>query len=150
MGAGPADSTQTSIAAYLTAETYKQAPWISQTTAPRDDNSMGVSPHGKVRVWWNDTLVASQHAHNGTIGGTPHTTGSMAVKEMYDANDMRIGRAAMLKTPGGSTKWVYFCDSTDVARCTGDATLTVPHYGDDTSAVDCSGCHGGNIYNVAP
>jgi hypothetical protein len=111
---------------------------------PRDAASV-VSPHGKVRVWMNDTLVASWRAGNGEFGGTAHTTGSMAVKEFYDDAGMQVGRAAMLKVMGASNAWVFYCEGTDQARCNGE---TIPYYGDSTSA--CNGCHGGLIYTHAP
>lgn len=146
MGATPADSTQASIVAYLQAETYKQAPWIAETATPRESNSV-TSPHGRVRVWMNDTLVASQGAGNGAFGGTAHTAGSMAVKEFYDAADAYLGRAVMLKVPGAAMNWVFYCDSTDPERCGIDETL--PFYG-DSMAFGCNGCHGGLIFNEAP
>jgi hypothetical protein len=106
-----------------------------------------VSPHGRVRVWLNDTVVASQQAGNGEFGGTAHTAGSMAVKEFYDDADTRVGRAAMLKVPGSAFNWVFYCDSSEQARCGIEEPL--PFYG-DMDAQGCNGCHGGLVYTQAP
>jgi hypothetical protein len=145
VGATPNGTTQAAIAAYLEAGTYKQAPWISETPAPRDKIGT-VTPHGRVRVWMNDTLVASQRAGNGEFGGTPHTAGSMAVKEFYDDSDKRLGAAVMLKLPGADA-WRYYCDSTVPERC--GVSDKLPFYSDET-ALQCGGCHGGLIFNKAP
>jgi hypothetical protein len=146
MGATPADSSEDAIAAYLQAGTYKQAPWISETAAPRAETST-TSPHDRVRVWMNDTLVASQAAGNGEFGGAAHTAGSMAVKEFYDEADMLLGEAVMLKVPGAAMNWVFYCDSTAPERCGIEDTL--PFYS-DSSNFACNGCHGGLIFNQAP
>jgi hypothetical protein len=144
-GSTPADGSQAAIAAYLQAETYKQSPWKSETVMPREASSP-VSPHGRVRVWMNDTLVSSLKAGNGEFGGLPHIAGSMAVKEFYDASDVRLGTAAMLKLPGADA-WRLYCNSTVRARCGVQATL--PFYADETD-LSCNGCHGGLIFNKAP
>jgi hypothetical protein len=146
MGAAPADSTQASIVAYLQAETYKQTPWIAETAAPREPTST-VSPHGRVKVWMNDTLVTSQAAGNGMFGGTAHTAGSMAVKEFYDSTDVYLGRGVMLKVPGTASAWVFYCDSTVHEACGTEDPL--PFYG-DMNSFQCNGCHGGLIFNQAP
>jgi hypothetical protein len=146
MGATPADGSKAAIAAYLMAETYKQAPWKSETATPRAANSQ-VSPHGRVRVWMNDTLIASLKAGNGEFGGKPHVPGSMAVKEFYDDSDVRLGAAAMLKLTGNDA-WKFYCNSTAPERC-GVGGSTLPYYADETD-IGCNGCHGGLIFNKAP
>lgn len=146
MGAAPSDSTEAAITAYLQAETYKQAPWIAETAAPREATSV-TSPHGRVKVWMNDTLVASQGAGNGALGGAAHTAGSMAVKEFYDEADMYLGRGVMLKVPGAAMNWVFYCESTAPESCGIDDPL--PFYG-DMNSFQCNGCHGGLIFNQAP
>jgi hypothetical protein len=145
VGAAPSDGSQAAIAAYLQAETYRQSPWKSETAAPREATST-VSPHGRVRVWMNDTLVASFKAGNGELGGTPHLPGSMAVKEFYDASDVRLGAAAMLKLPGADA-WKLYCNSSVQARC--GIKDKLPFYADETD-LSCNGCHGGLIFNKAP
>lgn len=146
MGAAPSDSTEAAITAYLQAETYKQAPWIAETAAPREATS-AVSPHGRVKVWMNDTLVTSQGAGNGAFGGTAHTAGSMAVKEFYDTADMYLGRGVMLKVEGSASAWVFYCESTAPEACGIEDPL--PFYG-DMNSFQCNGCHGGLIFNQAP
>ena len=147
MGATPADSSQAAIEAYLLAETYKQAPWVPQSAAPREAESV-VSIHGKVMVWQNDTQVASAIAAMGSTSATA-MTGSMAVKDFYDNADMLIGQAVMLKVAGDALKWVFYCKTTnaaDAARCNDEAAN--PFYGDENSS--CNQCHFGQVYSMVP
>src|SRR6185369_17803393 len=61
----PASDSQADLAAFVEAEAYRHAPWISETPGPRP-RGMDTSPHGTVRVWMNAKLVESQHAgHDG-------------------------------------------------------------------------------------
>lgn len=143
-GAWPRDTSESGIAAYIAAGAYREAPWVAETDAPREANS-GVSPHGRVRVWFNDVLADSQRAGNGEVGGTPHPEGAMTVKELYDDADTVLGVAVMLKLEGAADQWVYTCDET-TSRC-GSADVPVYGVGLDT---DCGFCHGGVVFNSAP
>lgn len=143
-GAWPRDTSESGIAAYLASGAYREAPWVAETDAPRDANS-GVSPHGRVRVWFNDVLVDSQRAGNGEVGGTPHPEGAMSVKELYDDGDAVLGHAVMLKRDGAADDWLYTCDETP-SRC-GSSAAPVYGVGLDT---DCGFCHGGVVFNAAP
>lgn len=148
---GPADGSQQSIAAYLTAEQYKTGPWTPETAGPRDASD-ATSPHGRVRVYLNDTVVQSIAAGNGELTERiPHTTGSMAVKEFYDDADTLVGIAAMYKQDGGFTDWAYYCWGPQ-GRCgteTGTVEEDEPVYG-IASAVGCGFCHGGVVFTPPP
>jgi len=138
------DESQEAVAAFLEAESYRGDGWQSETAAPRD-KANDVSPHDRVRVWHNATLRASQAAGNGIDLEAPmHDTGSMAVKEFYDATDTLIGRAAMLKLEGDMRQWVYFCGGPH-ERCMDSAPVYGVGFG-----VSCSFCHAGLIYTQAP
>jgi hypothetical protein len=151
----PASDGQDDIAAFLEAESYRKAPWISETAGPRP-RSMDTSPHGTVRVWLNDKLVASQKAgHDGykdqTTGMThpPLDKDSMAVKEFYDDAGMKVGVAALFKVGEGTTAntTTYYCKA-PIGRClTNQNSEEV--YGRGIG-VACGFCHGGLVYTKAP
>ncbi|MFT5683377.1 MAG: hypothetical protein ACI8RZ_004308 [Myxococcota bacterium] len=143
---GPIDSSQAGIEAFLEDEGYRESPWIAQTEAPRE-STWEVSPHGRVHLWLNETVIASQAAGNGGFLGTPHTTGSMAVKELVDESDVPVGRAVMLKLEGVAASWVYYCDGTE-ERC-GFSDGEPPHYAVAYDS-ECYYCHGGEIFNARP
>jgi len=133
-------SSAEELAAFLDAMGYREAGWSAQTDAPRDPSSE-VSPHGRVRVWRNEILVASQAAGNGTDLDAPkHDTGSMVVKEFYDDADALIGRATMLKLEGDLRQWAYYCGGPD-ARCMDSSPVHGIGFG-----VSCSFCHGGLVF----
>jgi hypothetical protein len=138
------DSTQSGLQTFVASGAYKETPWIADVAAPRDGTS--TSPHGRVRVWFNDTLKASQVAGNG-MAMVAHTTGSVAVKEHYDAADALTGHSVMVKEEGAATAWTYYCeDATTPANCGGES----PTYGTAADGVSCSFCHGGLIFTIAP
>lgn len=151
-GSGPVDASQASIASFLAGRPYQAAPWVSETPAPRDGTEGTGTPHGRVRVYFNDTLVSSIAAGNGAFGSNlPHTTGSMAVKELYDETDTRVGVAAALKTEGNFQRWVYYCFGPG-ERCAwgrGPFTEAEPLYGVG-GQVDCGICHGGLVFTAPP
>ncbi len=132
--------------AYLVEERYRGEGWTAETPEPRPKSGV-VSPHGRVQVWFNETLIASQRAGHGEFQGSAHVSGSMAVKEFYDDADQRLGRAAMLKFDGPAFHFVYFCDGPQ-ERCWVQGP-TDPYYGVGSRA-ECSGCHGGLIFTKAP
>jgi hypothetical protein len=88
--------------------------------------------HGKVRVFVNPTLDGSLAA-----GGAAHPTGSVAVKELYEADTTTLkGWAVMIKTQAdsaGGDGW-YWYESTDP---TGAADPVVAGKGEP----GCTGCH---------
>jgi hypothetical protein len=109
------DSTQSGLQTFVASGAYKETPWIADVAAPRDGTS--TSPHGRVRVWFNDTLKASQVAGNG-MAMVAHTTGNISVKEHYDAADMLTGHSVMVNEEGAATAWTYYCeDVTTPANC---------------------------------
>lgn len=137
-------STQEELEAFLDAQRHRGDGWAPQTDEPREASDP-VSPHGRVQVWRNDTLRASQAAGNGADFDAPaHETGSMVVKEFYDDADDLLGRAAMLKLAGDARRWAYYCSGPD-ARCMD----TAPTYGIDAEA-SCSFCHGGLVFTQGP
>ncbi len=136
--------SEAELAAFLEAMSYREAGWTAQTAAPRERSS-DVSPHGRVRVWRNDTLLASQAAGNGTDLDAPkHDTGSMVIKEFYDDADALIGAAAMLKLEGDMREWAYYCGGPD-DRCMDSSPVHGIGFG-----VSCSFCHGGLVFTNSP
>ncbi len=142
-GAWPADSSLQGIADYVNAGKHREAPWIAETAAPRDENTQ-VSPHDRVRVWANDVLVDSQKAGNGQVNGSAHPTGAMTVKELYDSADTLVGYAVMLKIAGDAEEWAYYCDGSE-AQC-GATMPSNPLWGVGLDT-DCGFCHGGLVFN---
>jgi hypothetical protein len=151
----PASDSSDDIGAFLGAQAYRNAPWISETAGPRP-RAIDTSPHGTVRVWMNDKLVASLHAgHDGykdTATGMSHPPidkGSMAVKEMYDDSGAKIGTAALFKSGDGTaaSSTVYYCKA-PIGRCLDNQNSEVV-YGRGIS-VGCGFCHGGMVYTKAP
>jgi hypothetical protein len=142
----PTDSSQAGIEAFLADERYRQPPWTAQTDTPRE-SIWEVSPHDRVQLWLNEIVLDSQAAGNGGFLGTPHTTGSMAVKELVDDDDAVVGMAVMLKLDGVAASWVYYCDG-EPDRC-GFTEGSPPHYGVAYDS-ECYYCHGGEIFNARP
>jgi len=140
----PEDSSAAGIAAYLGTEAHRAAPWQAETAQPRppaDD----VSPHDRVRVFFNDVLLDSQAAGNGAFEGTAHPAGAMAVKELFDADDASLGAAVMLKIDGVAADWVYYCDG-PLEVC-GVSAGSAPVWGVGTDT-ECGFCHGGLVFNT--
>ena len=100
-----------------------------------------------MQVWLNETLLDSQRTGNGGFMGSAHTTGSMAIKELYDSSDDLIGEAVMLKIDGVAASWVYYCRG-PADRC-GFTEGDSPHYGVAYDS-ECYYCHGGEIFNEPP
>lgn len=148
------DATSMAVSAYLAAASYTEDTWQSETAAPRE-RSLETSPHGRVRVWYNDTLAASTAAGKGQWDeearaiGTPHDSGSMAVKEFYDETDTLIGIATMLKIDGTASQWAYYCEGPS-DRCGAEAgvehTSANPLFGTGALFSPCGFCHGGLIF----
>jgi hypothetical protein len=109
----PSDTTPAGIAAFLGAENHRGAGWAAETAAPRESGSG--SPHGQVRVFFNDTITASIVADNGPLGNRmPHTEGSMVVKELYGSGTSVIGHAAMLRSGG---QYIFYCNASEAGLC---------------------------------
>lgn len=135
----PADTSKEGFKAFLESDEYKS--WYSQTDAPRE-TEFQTSPHGRVRVFMSERLVAAKQA--GIDGDPdPYPAGSMAVKELYDDGDMLVGRAAMLKAADGkgSMTWLYYCNGPE-GRCA--TSKSGEMYGKGLS--DCNFCHGEFFY----
>lgn len=152
VNSGPADSSSASIASFLAAKTYRSAPWLAETAMPRPGVALSGSPHERVRVYYNDVLVQSFQAGNGSREPPlPHTTGSMAVKEIYDDTDTQVGVAAELRLEGRFDQWAYYCEGPGGRCATGKppATAAAPLYG-IALGVDCGFCHGGVVFTRPP
>lgn len=137
----PQDSSAAGIVAFVEGGSWLEAPWVAETTAPRDAITT-FSPHGRVQVHMNEVLIASLEEGNGGYEGAPHRTGSMAIKRLVDDDDREVGMAAMLKLEGDDQQWVYWCDG-PADRCEG------PYYGVAYDS-SCVFCHGGQVFNDAP
>jgi len=134
----PTDTTQAGLEAFLAAGSYKSAPWVFDDV-PRASNG---GPHAQVRVYMNPTAIESIAAGNNVINADPgNTLGSMAVKELYDAEGTMTGAAIMLRTAMNDVMadWTYYCNSSVASTCGTDEAG--PHYG--TGISECAFCHGG-------
>lgn len=149
-----ADETLTTpdgIKTFLANEIYRGTGWQSETDGPREESSV-VSPHDRVRVFLNDTLINSQRAGNGKFQGTPHATGSMAVKELYE-EDTVVGHAVIYQAANNTLpeSTVYYCVG-PLGRCLTESTaysVEEPAYGRGTD-INCGGCHGGLVFTLMP
>jgi hypothetical protein len=110
----PTDTTSAGFETFLgTATNYQGAGWVPESAAAREGDDG--SPHGRVRVFFNQTMLDSLAADNGPLGNRmPHTEGSMVVKEMYDAGTTVIGRAAILRSGGA---YILHCASSEAGTC---------------------------------
>jgi hypothetical protein len=128
------DSSQPGITSFVKAKGY--ASWTAQ---PAVHPSEG--PHGKVRVYFNETLLASLRA-----GAVFHPRGAAAVKEFYASDGTTLaGHVVMVKTREGTDKdaWTWF---------EGHAPdYTNPFYGPGIAV--CHDCHGDatdEVWSPAP
>jgi hypothetical protein len=128
----PADTSEATVAAFLTAESYKT--WTADA-APRDSDEV-VNVHGSaMRVYFNDNAVTS---HGGDASPL-----SMVVKELYDDQGALVGRAATLVD--ATSALTFYCSATSGTGCTGAAEAE-PLYND----FSCSTCHGPQFYAPLP
>jgi hypothetical protein len=123
----PSDTSQAGLEAFLTAMSYRSADWVSGADMPATTGSV----HALNRIWYNKTLRTSAAANT-----SPHTPGSMVVKEIYtDANV--VGRAAMLRT--ATNQWIYYCVSSEASRCNASSMPNQASYAMTASACACHG-----------
>jgi hypothetical protein len=132
----PPDLTIEGIVAMIDAEAYKGATWKSDRT---DINTMpdASSPHGNMRVWYNQMMRQGNAAGKGTTS-MPFDSGSMVVKEIYTGTDV-IGHAVMLRA---GTKWFYYCLASESGRCSSSSMAGVADSVTSGGVGSCS-CHGG-------
>lgn len=97
-------------------------------------------PHGRVRTFFNQTLVDSYNA-----GNTNHPVGSAAIKELHDANGLD-GWAVEVKvadTGSGGDDWYWY----EIFSTTSNANPVA----DGTGVGLCANCHsGGTDYVLTP
>jgi hypothetical protein len=127
----PSDTTQAGIEAFLSSTDYRDAGWVSDTAAPHPAVE-ATSPHGRVQLWFNGTLRrgASQ---------TPRPSGSMIVKELYDAGTNVIGHAVMVRSTATTNQWIYYCVASENGRCTMSSMANTPSYSLGTGVCSCHG-----------
>lgn len=136
----PADLSQPGIEAFLKTDVFTSWTWDTETPRPPGL----VSPHGRVRVGINETLKNGIDAGlDGSSAEKAFPAGSMALKEMYDEQDVVIGRAFILKrgAPNTAPNWLYYCDG-PADRCGVDTGTRVPFYATGNTVSFCNGCHG--------
>lgn len=116
------------LSPWLAAESY--ASWTAESAVHA---ATGTSPHGMVRTFFNDTLVASFDA-----GNTEHAVGSASVKELYDGAGMRTGWAVMVKTTAGAdaASWYWYLENGGSVNA------------DDNGLAQCEGCHSPGVDRV--
>jgi hypothetical protein len=138
----PDDFTQTSIEAFLDAQTYKA--WAGDTEIRVGGDS--VNPHGDaLRVYFNDAALTSINE-----ALTPAADGAMAVKEIYSSEGNLLGHAVSIKSGDGEgmATWTYYCNLfADEGLC-GDSGASLPIYGE--GAGSCGFCHGETFYADVP
>ncbi len=124
--------------AFLEAGEYKKGGWVSDVAAPR--NKMSISPHGRVRVFFNEKLA---EAH----GKTPseYEKGSVVVKEFFDADNKSVGWTALRKVEDGEDEysaWQVYC-SGPADRCVqaNDVSVDEPLVGGLADFSACFNCH---------
>ena len=135
----PTDQTQAGIEAFLMMESYKTTGmgWRPEAT-PGDD---AATPHLATNRFFNETIIASKAAGN-RPPTTPHTAGSMSVKEILDGTTV-IGKAATLRTDANT--WIFYCKSSIGTRCASTGVQdNVAFYA--TAAGPCA-CHGSGTNN---
>lgn len=89
-------------------------------------NHASTGPHGEVRTFFNDALVASFDA-----GNTSHPVGAASVKELFDGSGGSIGWAVMVKVEEGdaATSWYWYLESGGSVTADGEGVAT------------CENCH---------
>lgn len=116
------------ISSLVTSKSY--AAWRAEPAA----HAAGAeSPHGYVRVYFNDAAAKSLEA-----GSAPLPVGSVIVKELYSADlTTLVGHSVMQKT---SARWTWF----EALNTEGRPS----YHGEDLSV--CTGCHSaaGNVDQV--
>lgn len=139
----PADTSQAGIKKFLEEETYKSAPWRFDP-APRGTDDI-VSPHKRMRVYFNPSAASSIEAGNGP-DTVPHPEGAMVIKELYDDQDAIVGHAVSLKVGKADRDedWLYYCDGPS-DDC---GASTTPVYG--PGEFECHGCHNGSYFAPLP
>jgi hypothetical protein len=131
----PTDSSQAGLEAWLDMNTYKTT---GMGFRPESTPSTGMSVHGAVLRYFNETIITSKAAGN---SGNMHTSGSMAVKDIVTGTTV-IGKAAMLRTDTG---WIYYCKASEAGRCfTGSVANTATYA--TTGGGSCA-CHGSGTIN---
>ncbi len=152
----PPGNAKEDLSAFVGGAKYREAPWISETDAPRE-GIVGSQHLSKVRVFMNPTLVTSMRAgRDGRMGRPYPDLWSMAVKELYDPDtDALVGVASMFKTAEGSgaASWLYFCYGPD-PRCLAGYTpsLDAPIFNNGAGGLgqSCSICHGNSVFTKPP
>lgn len=109
------------IRTYMTGGAYRS--WMAE---PAVHESSQNSPHGKVRVYFNNTSYEGLKANT-----LPLAVGSMIVKDLFQADGVTLsGYAVMMKTSASSwTWWEAFTNNLDSPIVFGVDTAT------------CRGCH---------
>ena len=138
----PEDQSVAGLTAFFDAESYRSESWESESDGPRAATTT-ISPHGRVRVWYNHALRVSAAAKE-----RPFAIGSMAAKEFFTESDELVGHAAVLKTETG---YLYFCTASEPSRCFAAQPAGEVYH--STGSQSCS-CHGlGTIateYSIPP
>jgi len=138
----PSDVTQAGIEAFLAAKDYRDAAWASDQPAPHDQVEQS-SPHGRVQVWFNGTLRTAVAASQ-----TPRPSGSMIVKELYDAGTNVVGHAVMVRSMATTNQWIYYCVANEDSRCASGSMANTPSYSLGTGVCSCHGA--GTVITPVP
>lgn len=117
VGGVPVEAT--ALSEWLNAGSYSD--WPAESA-----NHASTGPHGEVRTFFNDALVASFDA-----GNANHPVGSASVKELFDGMGGAIGWAVMVKVAEGNdaSSWYWYLESGGSVTADGEGVPT------------CEGCH---------
>ncbi len=146
-GTFPSDLTSAGITQFLSTESYKSTPWTGDTVTREVVDT--TSPHTRVRVFYNPTLIDGDAAGAGELSGLAFPAGSATVKELYDATDTLVGRAAMFRTETDQnvrSGWVYYCWGPAGECAIGSPELAESSATAKTDDGDCSYCHGNTLF----
>ena len=133
----PSDVSQAGIEAFLATNDYRDAGWVSDQPAPHAAVEQS-SPHGRIQVWFNGTFRTAFAAEQ-----TPRPSGSMIVKELYDAGTNVIGHAVMVRSMATTNQWIYYCVASEDGRCAAGSMANTPSYSLGTGVCSCHGS--GNV-----
>lgn len=132
--AGDLSTSREAIAELVRGSGYRS--WVGD---PAVRGALENSPHGKVRVFFNEPLVSSLRA-----GNASHPVGSATVKELYEADGVTLsGHAVDIKVASGTAAdtWLYYEGFAP--------SYANPFYGRGLST--CTGCHSrGSDYVRSP
>ncbi len=133
----PAEITLAGVEAFLAAGTYQNAPWVGDAAA-RPPGASGNAHGESMRVFFNTAAAATKTRNDSSL---PAETGSMIVKELYEAGAV-VGHAVSIKAREGMgwSTWTYYCNAPEGSTLCSGEVETYPIF-DEGPAEGCGFCH---------